>query len=247
MEPGVNKHELLANSIGLRLEHAQSRYFNILSALVKPGCRWLEVGCGGQLVPDWSTPLHTQSELASRPSLLVGIDVDSAIKHHPLLHHRVFALGDHIPFAADSFDIVSANMVVEHIEFPAKVFSEIHRVLAPGGIFLFHTPNHRNPVLLLASLIPYSVKKKLVVRFFEDARDEEDVFPTFYRANTTTAIRNAARASALAVEDVRVVGSVGFFNQLGALGYLEMFILKLHTLPLLRALDTNIIAVLKKA
>lgn len=240
------RYDSLARSLNLSLEHAQSRYFQVLNSVVRPGCRWLELGCGGQFVPEWSIPLNRQSEVASRADLLVGIDVDSALTHHPMLSNKVFALGDHIPFAANSFDIVSANMVVEHLEFPVKVFSEIHRVLAPGGIFLFHTPNYRNPVLFGASLIPYSLKKRLIVAFFEDAREEEDIFPTFYRANTTKDIRNIAQASSLQVEDLRVVGSVGFFNQIEPIGYLELFILKLHTLPLVRALNTNIIAVLKK-
>jgi len=240
------RYDALARSIDLNVDHAQTRYFQALSSALRPHDRWLELGCGGQLVPDWAVPLPTQSELVSRARLLAGIDIDSALTHNPLVRHKVFGLGDNLPFADNSFDIVSANMVVEHLEFPVKVFSEVHRVLAPGGRFLFHTTNYHNPVLFTASLIPDGIKKKLIVRFFEDTREEEDIFPTFYRVNTPKAIRAVAEASSFAVSNLRVVGSVGFFNQLGPLGYLELFFLKLLTFPPFEGLNTNILGLLKK-
>jgi SAM-dependent methyltransferase len=46
-----------------------------------------------------------------------------------------------IPFAAESFDIVVNNQVMEHVEDMELTLSELHRVLKPGGIVLSVFPH----------------------------------------------------------------------------------------------------------
>ncbi len=45
----------------------------------------------------------------------------------------------HIPYASESFDVVAADQVLEHVIFPQQVMLEIHRVLKPGGIAILTT------------------------------------------------------------------------------------------------------------
>lgn len=53
-----------------------------------------------------------------------------------------------LPFASSSMDVIIASEVVEHLPEPERVFSELSRVLAPGGLLLLtmpvesHTPAH---------------------------------------------------------------------------------------------------------
>lgn len=53
-----------------------------------------------------------------------------------------------LPFASSSLDVVIASEVVEHLPHPQRVFEELSRVLAPGGLLLVtvpaesHTPAH---------------------------------------------------------------------------------------------------------
>lgn len=53
-----------------------------------------------------------------------------------------------LPFASNSLDVVIASEVVEHLPHPERVFEELSRVLAPGGVLLVtvpaesHTPAH---------------------------------------------------------------------------------------------------------
>ncbi|HQE93624.1 MAG TPA: class I SAM-dependent methyltransferase [Anaerolineae bacterium] len=46
-----------------------------------------------------------------------------------------------LPFADESFDVVSAAAVIEHINQPLKMLRDVYRVLRPGGICIVTTPN----------------------------------------------------------------------------------------------------------
>jgi len=46
-----------------------------------------------------------------------------------------------LPFKDESFDIVIATAIIEHLDHPMKLLEEAHRVLRPGGILILTTPN----------------------------------------------------------------------------------------------------------
>ncbi len=57
---------------------------------------------------------------------------------------NVFAagLGEALPFADNSFDLVTLNQVVEHVRDPLTVLREAVRVLRPGGALYVACPNY---------------------------------------------------------------------------------------------------------
>ena len=173
-----------------------------LEALVRtyltPGARVMDLGCGRGGVVE-----------------LIWQDVDLAVGLDPdvpsLAEHRAHGLpvirgrGEHLPFAGESFDLIVCLWVLEHLRSPEQVLHEVHRVLRPGGHFLFLTPNLRNPLLTLNRLgraLP-QLQRRLVPRLY--GRIEADTFPVQYRANTTSAIRSLADRSGLRVAELRVV------------------------------------------
>src|SRR5690606_30810586 len=105
-----------------------------------------------------------------------------------------------LPFASACFDVVSANMVAEHLADPAAALREVHRVLAPGGCALIHTPNLSSPATWLAAAAPECLKKPVIALL--ERRAAEDVFPTHYRFNRRIDIDRCAGASGLIGESV---------------------------------------------
>lgn len=234
----------IAKALRLDVSHAQSRYAAVLESAVGQGDVWLEVGCGRRILPPWGMPEERQKALVSQVALLVGMDVDGAIREHPLLGARVMALGEHMPFADGAFDLITANTVVEHLRDPDAFLQEVRRILKDGGHFLFHTPNYLHHWIFLSSMLP-DAAKEFLAGALED-RHEKDVFPTWYRLNTTGTIRRRASRCGLEVETLRVVGSSGPLRSLGPLGWLECVLMKLTSALSGGRYDSSLIVILRK-
>lgn len=62
----------------------------------------------------------------------------------------IAAIGEELPFADASFDVVLSDNVIDHAENPLKIVYELVRVLKPGGL-LYFTVNIHHPIYDLAS------------------------------------------------------------------------------------------------
>jgi ubiquinone/menaquinone biosynthesis C-methylase UbiE len=234
----------IAKALRLDLTHSYLHYAKALSPLVSEGDRWLELGCGRQILAPWVLNPDAQIALASRASLLVGMDFDASILEHPLLQARVIGKGEELPFAAETFDLVTANMVFEHVQDPAQVLAEVRRVLNPGGRLLVHTPNYLSYMVLLASLVPDAIKRRVV--WILEHRREEDIFPTLYRFNTVRRIRKLAAASGFEVESLRPNVSSCWFTAFGPVAWIECLWLKLLSVVGRGTLDAGLVVVLRR-
>ena len=233
----------IARAMNLDLTHPQVLYGRALQRYVYRGVRWLDVGCGYQVLPFWAMPEEAQRELVKSVDMLTGIDVDERIKDHPLLTYRVEGLGGSLPFRDQTFDLVTANMVIEHIEEPQKFLADIRRVLRPGGRFLFHTPNILFWLTAIAYLTPDAIKKPIIWKL--EQRHPEDVFPTRYTLNTPWRIERLARQAGFEIEELNMVGSNRIFDRMGPVGWAECIVQKGMATVLGGRLNSNIIAVLR--
>lgn len=221
------------------LTSSQDAYLAAVTRYVNRHTRWLDLGCGSALLPAWKQ--DTERELVARSGSLVGIDRSlPSLQSHGTIAQRVCGDITTLPFRDGSFDLVTANMVLEHMEDPVHQFVEIRRVLAPGGIFLCHTPNARGYPTLAARLVPDSVKR-LMIRGL-DGRHSPDVFRTYYRANSPGELRHLAAASQLRVRNVLMTLSTAVLAIVPPLALFELLWIRALRSSGLEALRPTMIA-----
>jgi len=228
------------------LRSSQFVYRETLFSSVGQNLRWLDMGCGHQIFPQWSpTAEQDQFEIVSRCEMLAGIDYDfRSLQQHRALRYKVRGDIERLPFRDQSFDLVTSNMVLEHVREPQLLLAEVHRILHSGGSFLFHTPNALGYTTLTARLLPDFVKLKLVP--YLQARPAEDVFPTFYRFNSPGRINSMVRNAGFRVAELRFVENSAQTVMLGPLVVFELMLIRMLRLQLFRKLRTNLIGILKK-
>ena len=107
---------------------------------------------------------------------------------------KVAANASSIPYDSETFDVVFADNVMEHLSEPEKVFQEIYRVLKPGGVVLFKTPNRSHYMPLIARLTPLRFHK--FINQFR-GRKAEDTFHTYYLSNSLMQVAKLARLRVL--------------------------------------------------
>jgi SAM-dependent methyltransferase len=99
-----------------------------------PGRDVLDLGCRyGALTRTYSTGNH-----------VVGVDVDrEALAEAAKLgiDTRWADVDEPLPFEDESFDVVVAGELLEHVRDPTGVVAEARRVLRPGGDFVASVPN----------------------------------------------------------------------------------------------------------
>ncbi len=101
---------------------------------VPPGVRVLDIGCGfGE-----SLGYHR-----ARGCDAHGVEADANIvrvaqRYGLNARHGLF---DATQYAADSFDFVTLDQVIEHMADPQALLEGVHRILKPGGRLVVATPN----------------------------------------------------------------------------------------------------------
>jgi ubiquinone/menaquinone biosynthesis C-methylase UbiE len=225
------------------LRYSQDSYEDVICGLVDSSTVWLDIGCGHQVLPQWR--LDIESDLVSRASYVAGIDADTAslAKHRTIRNIWVGSV-ERLPFPDNSFTLVTANMVVEHLADPFSAFAEICRVLVPGGVFLFHTPNVNVFPTIVNKHLPDGLKK-LVAKVLE-AREPEDVYPTYYRCNSERNIVENAERSGLAVKQIRYIPTSATFARILPISVLELLWIRATMRESLARYRSNIVGFLYK-
>ncbi|HXJ06026.1 MAG TPA: class I SAM-dependent methyltransferase [Candidatus Acidoferrum sp.] len=239
-------YNALQRALAPGLRNSQFAYKEALVAHSRPGIVWLDLGCGHQILPEWMpSSQQDEADLLRRPRLFIGIDADApSLRKNNLVRRLVAGNIEALPFRDQTFDLITANMVIEHIESPAELLREVHRVLRAGGEFLFHTPNSQGYTTLTARALPQRAKIWFV--HFLQGREEGDVFPTFYRLNSPAAIESLALQSGFEVDRLSLEESSAQTVMLGPLVILELLLIRALRWDFLRRFRTNLIIVLRK-
>ena len=124
-----------------------SLFHDMCRAVIPPSACIVEIGAG---------PTNRTSAFLAGLGELHGVDVDDEALGNEHLTKASLLEGGRIPYPDATFDVAVSNYVVEHVRDPTMHLSEIHRVLKPGGAYVFRTPNLWHYVALVSLLTPHS-------------------------------------------------------------------------------------------
>lgn len=224
------------------LKYSQTIYEDMLKKYVNDKTKWLDLGCGHQVLPPWR--LEEEKGLIAICKQAVGIDYDmKSLRQHATLKNRLRGDINNLPFKNDCFTMVSANVVMEHIENPERQFEEILRILSPGGIFIFHTPRY-SWFIALVRMVPDCMKIKLIKLL--QGREEADIFPTHYRINTLEKIKKVANRTGFKIVKLRMIETESTFALIPPLAIIQLLLIRIKMLSPFEPFRSNIIAILQK-
>ena len=162
-------------------------YTRIRSRLGKD-MKVLNMGCG---LPS-RNPIKV---LKGEASCIIGADVDPGAGMNDEVDEVYIYDGNTFPFREKEFDIVYCDFVMEHIEYPVEFMREIRRVLKPGGIFFFRTPNRFHYVPIATRLIPRRWHDRLSKVLRNLSSEDGKTYPTFYACNSKSQIVKVATSA----------------------------------------------------
>ena len=198
-------------------------YAALIAEHLSPQTLWLDAGCGVRLLEDDMDTL--EDWLVTHCGTIVGMDV--SVASHRNIKFLVRGSLYELPFADGSLDLITCNMVVEHLDNPARALAEVARCLRPGGAVVINTPNLLNYGMLgnavASKVMPERWRLGLV--HGADGREAGEVFPVRYRANTMPRLVQLLTASGL-----KVYKAIGLRQQRPfwrKTKYLEKFLMKL--------------------
>jgi ubiquinone/menaquinone biosynthesis C-methylase UbiE len=226
-----------------KLEYSQNIYEKILRKVYDSKNVWLDLGCGHQLLSPWRK--KEEKKLVEDSKMFLGLDYElNSLKKHQSLNHKIRGDIKYLPLKSNTLNLITANMVIEHLQYPEEQLSEVNRVLKPGGRFIFHTPNKYGYSLLLTKWIPDSLKQKLL-NFLEN-RKAEDVFKTYYRLNTTGQIKKIIKKTGFKIEEINYIASTPHFSKIPPLLIFELFFIRLLLSKAFKLIRPNLIVSLIK-
>ncbi|ETW94045.1 MAG: hypothetical protein ETSY1_36570 [Candidatus Entotheonella factor] len=132
--------------------------------LALAGKRVLEIGCGTGLNTIW---------LAHQAQRVVGVDISQGMlrqAHRRLSASSVSLLQVDItkPWPLNQpFDVIVANLVLEHVQHLGHIFGEAHRLLRPGGL------------LYIGELHPYKQLQGGQARYHNAETGQDVLVPAF--------------------------------------------------------------------
>lgn len=215
-----------------------TRFHDVCRTHIPSGASILEIGAG---------PTNRTSQFLSSLGDLVGADPsEEVLENTALKSAHVFER--RLPFPNGTFDACVSNFVLEHVDDPTTHFSEVKRVLRPGGVYVFRTPNLLHYVAFAAWLLPHSMHVRFANRLRRLPESSHDPWPTVYRANTLPRIQKLARATGLTIRFAEMIEKEPSYGAVHAFAFYPMMAYErlVNAWDGLGRLRANIIAALQK-
>lgn len=162
------------------------RLTNLYRERLKPNTRILD------MMSSWVSHLPEDIEFASVEGH--GMNEEELAKNPRLDHYFVqdLNLNPQLPFGDREFDAVLNCVSIQYLQYPDAIFSEIHRILKPGGIAIISFSNRMFYQKAIAAWRDNSEsgRVELVKRYFDSVRNASDI-PGFSQAEIISHRSNA--------------------------------------------------------
>lgn len=214
-------------------------FWNICEAAIPRGGRLLEIGAG---------PTNRTSEFLSTLGEHHGADVDPDVETNAHLVTAATIVGGRLPHPDGYFDACVSDFVLEHIDDPALHFAEVARVLKPGGVYVFRTPNRWHYVAIAARSTPQWFHELVSNRIRALPPDAHAPYPTYFRANSRSALRLYAARAGLDIRTLRMIEKDPSYGMSSRILFLLFTLYErvVNSTELLAGARVNILGVLKK-
>jgi len=168
-----------------------AQFRQMVHSYLSPEHRVLNAGCGSV---GWL-------RLRGKCQEVVGVDMDNGVLLNPDVDVPVVGNIEG-PLQLGSFDLIVCAYVVEHLCDPIACFRNLSMALRKGGILLILTPNLAHYAILVSKLTPQAFHKWFLKRM---GRQPENIFATYYRANTRARLANMLVPSGFRPRELRMV------------------------------------------
>jgi SAM-dependent methyltransferase len=175
--------------------HPYKTFESAVREHIDPRGTLLDAGCGYD-APVLRTFIGSAKEL-------IGVDLvpfDRDVPGVRLINRDLVDTG--LPDA--SVDVIMSRSVMEHVVDPKNMYREMHRLLRPGGYFIFLTGNMWDYSAIIAKLVPNRFHPWIVAR--TQGREERDTFPVAYKTNTRNAVAKYSAMTGFEVDSFRYLG-----------------------------------------
>ena len=157
-------------------------FLDWIRGYITPDSVILEIGAG--------KGINNPYDFGKLSKKVIGVDLDPRVLDNPNLNEALCIDFFENKFDDNSFDIIFANNVAEHIQNPQEFLAEVKRVIKPNGFFFFKTPNILHYAIIIAKFTPYWFHKFYCAL---SSRKPEDTFPTYYRMNSKRQIEKLSK------------------------------------------------------
>ena len=181
--------------------------------MIRAGSKILEIGAG---------PTNGTTELLSGIGTVTGADVDPEVLRNDFCAEARVFNGIRLPFPESSFDACVSDWVLEHVEDPEAHFKEVARVLRPGGVYCFRTPNLFHYVTMGSRVSPHFLHLAAANRLRGRGIEAHEPYPTFYRANTKRRLNHLIKEAGLDTNLVQLMEPEPAYGRLHALLFYPM-------------------------
>jgi len=214
-------------------------FHELIQAGTPKNAEILEIGAG---------PENATSNFLSSIGRVTGLDIDKSVETNPALTEAHIFDGGRFPFTDNRFTVCVSNYVLEHVANPDLHFKEVARVLRPGGIYFFRTPNIWHYITIASRFLPHSLHLKLANQL-RGLKGAHDPYPTVYRANSRRALEKHACNAAMRINTLKMIEVEPSYGAASPLLFFPMMFYErtVNRLSALSAFRVNILGAVEKS